>query len=171
VRTRYCAGSSPALGCAPKGAILQHILFITFLAAAAAVFALLEIQIEGTQGWAAGLPTWRRDNRWTRLLLGGRPLTGYHLHAQLFVLIAAHLPFGLGLAAWSMHGEARALAFVVLFWILEDFLWFVLNPAWGVRRFAREPAAWHARAWWWFMPREYWIFLPVGVALYLWSLG
>ena len=148
---------------------MSHIVFVLFLSAAATAFALLEIQIEGAAGWAAGLPTWRRDNRWTRALLGGRPLTGYHLYCHVFVLTAVHLPFGLGLATWTPRGEARAVAFLILFWILEDFLWFVLNPRYGVRGFRKERAAWHASAWWWIMPREYWIFLPVSVALYLWS--
>jgi hypothetical protein len=151
------------------GRDVSHIVFVLFLSAAATAFALLEIQIEGAAGWAAGLPTWRRDNRWTRVLLGGRPLTGYHLYCPIFVLIAVHLPFGLGLATWTLHGEARAVAFLILFWILEDFLWFVLNPRYRVRGFRKERAAWHASAWWWIMPREYWIFLPVSVALYLWS--
>jgi hypothetical protein len=146
-----------------------HFAFVAFLAAAAAVFALLEIQIEGSSGWASALPTWRMQNRWTRLVMGSRALTGYHLYVHLFVLLLLHLPFALGLAAPTLAAEARILAFLVLFWILEDFLWFVFNPEFGVRRFTREHAWWHAPAWWWIMPREYWVFTPVGVALYLWS--
>ena len=145
---------------------MQHVLFFGTLAIAAAAFALLEIQIEGDAGWASSLPTWRRESRWTRLLMGGRPLTGYHLWAHVFMLTAAHFPFGLALAPWSWAAEARVLAFLILFWILEDFLWFVFNPAYGLRGFTRRRAGWHAHAWWGFMPREYWIFLPVGVALY-----
>jgi hypothetical protein len=153
----------------PRRIAVQHIVFALFLVAAAAAFALLEIQIEAGTGWAAGLPTWRKENRWTRLLLGGRPLTGYHLYCHLFVLVMLHLPFGLGLAVWSAPGEARVVAFLILFWVLEDFLWFLLNPQFGLRGFRRERVAWHAHAWWWIMPREYWIFLPLALALYVWS--
>jgi hypothetical protein len=149
---------------------LEHVVFALFLLAAAASFALLEIQIEGGAGWAANLPTWRLDTRLTRLLMGGRPLTGYHLWCHAFVVVVAHLPFGLGFVDWSFRGEARVAAFVILFWIIEDFLWFVLNPGYGIRSFRRDRVAWHASAWWWIMPREYWIFLPVGIALYVWSL-
>jgi hypothetical protein len=141
-----------------------------FLLAAAALFAQLEIQIEGGAGWAANLPTWRRDSRWTRLVLGGRPLTGYHVYCHLFVLVLLHLPFGAGLADWSVHGEVRIIAFLILFWILEDFLWFVLNPRYGIRGFTRRRAPWHASAWWWIMPREYWVFMPLGFLLYVWSV-
>jgi hypothetical protein len=148
---------------------VHHLLFTLFLAGGATAFALLEIQIEGDAGWAANLPTWRVENRWTRLLLGGRPLTGYHAWAQLFVLIAVHLPFGLALTPWTARAEARVVAFLILFWILEDFLWFVLNPSYRLRGFRKSGVHWHAGAWWWFMPREYWLFLPPGIALYVWS--
>lgn len=148
---------------------MQHIAFMMFLLAAAASFAQLEIQIEGGAGWAAKLPTWRYESRWTRRLLGDRPLTGYHVYCHLFVLVLLHLPFGLQLADWSPRAEARIAAFLILFWILEDFLWFVLNPRYGVRGFTRQRVTWHQAAWWWIMPREYWIFLPAGLALYIWS--
>ncbi len=146
-----------------------HLVFAGTLVAAAAFFALVEIQVEGSAGWAAALPTWRLENRWTRLLLGSRALTGYHLYVHLFVLVAVHLPYGLGLAAPSWAAEARIVAFLVLFWVLEDFLWFVLNPAYGLRRFTPEHAAWHAPSWWWIMPREYWVLTPAALALYAWS--
>lgn len=146
---------------------MQDLLFLLTVAAAAAAFAALEVQIEGDAGWAASLPTWRYEGlSW---LLGGRPLTGYHLYCHAFVLIAAHLPYGFGFVAPSLRAEARILAFVILFWIVEDFLWFVINPAYGVRGFTKARATWHAHAWWWFMPREYWIFLPAGIGLYVFS--
>lgn len=148
-----------------------HLAFAGTVLAAALTFALLEIQIEGSRGWAAGLPTWRVENRWTRIFFGRRALTGYHLYVHLFLGVLVHLPFALGFAAFSWRGEARIAAFLVLFWILEDFLWFVLNPAFGVGRFTPEHAWWHAPSWWWIMPREYWIFAPMAVALYAWSWG
>jgi hypothetical protein len=152
--------------------LLVHLLFALSVIAAAAVFALLEIQIEGGDGWAATLPTWRIENRWTRVVMGDRALTGYHLFVHLFILIALHLPFTLSLAPFTLGGELRILAFLALFWILEDFLWFVFNPRFGLAGFNPERAWWHAPSWWWIAPREYWIFLPIGIALYLlsWAL-
>src|SRR4051812_4427103 len=105
---------------------------------------MVEIQIEGGQGWAAHLPTWRIENRWTRLFFRSRPLTGYHFYAHLFVLSMVHAPFGLGLAPFTWRGEARVLAFLILFWIAEDFLWFVLNPSFGLRKFRKQHIWWHA---------------------------
>ena len=65
--------------------------------------------------------------------------------------------------------ELRILAFAVLFWVAEDYLWFVLNPAYGWRSFNRVRAWWHAASWWWVMPRDYWLLTPAGIALYLLS--
>lgn len=144
----------------------EHLLFLAALLAASAVFALLEIQIEGEQGWAAGLPAWRIENRWTRAVLGGRAITGYHVYFHLLVLILAHLPFALALTPFRWSAELRILSFVVLFWLLEDFLWFVFQPRWRLRGFRADRIPWHAANWWWIMPRDYWIFGPVGVLLY-----
>ena len=148
---------------------LQHLLFGTFLLSAALLFALLEIQIEGPDGWAVHLPTWRVENRWTRLIFGARALTGYHVYFHLFLLVVLHTPYALGIASPSIAVELRILSFVLLFWVLEDFLWFVLNPAYGLLAFRRDRIWWHAPDWWWIMPRDYWIFLPLGIAFYVLS--
>jgi len=146
---------------------MEAISFFVFLVLTSGLFALAEVQIEGTNGgWAANLPTWRVKNRWTRLIYGEKPLTGYHFYLLLFMLVVVHLPFGMGFTPFTWQGEARALSFFTLFWVLEDFLWFAFNPAYGVKRFKPEHIWWHAPGWFWIMPRDYWIFTPVGLALY-----
>jgi hypothetical protein len=147
--------------------LAQIILFMAGVVSASVAFALVEIEIEGKNGWAAGLPTWRYQNRWTRRVLGARPITGYHLYFHLFVLVLAHLSYLLALVPPTLTTELRIIAFVLLFWVLEDFLWFVFNPAFGVRRFRRETIWWHADSWWGFMPRDYWIFTPLAIASFI----
>ena len=146
---------------------MEYLLFALFVIAAAFTFARVEIEIEGPHGWAENLPTWRISNRWTKLLYGSRPLTGYHLWMQLFVVLMAQLPFAL--SAWHLTWgrELQVVGFIMLFFIIEDFLWFVLNPAYGLRRFRRENIWWHAPTWWWIMPRCYWIFTAIGLAAFL----
>ncbi len=150
----------------PMVNLLPHVLFLAGLGILTVLFALAEVQIEGPHGWAAKLPTWRLDNRWTRLFYSSRPLTGYHLYLQLFILLVIHLPFALGLVRPAWPVEARLLAFFIFFWILEDFLWFIFNPAFGLKRFRPQHIWWHAPTWWWIMPRDYWIFFPIGLLLY-----
>lgn len=145
---------------------MQHVWYFSGLVLAAACFALIEIQVEGSSGWAANLPTWKLKSAWWHRLFPGRPLTGYHLYVVLFSIIMAHLPFAFGLP-WTRTGEMRSVAFVLFFWVLEDFFWFVFNPHFGVRRFRSRHIPWHAPAWWWIAPRDYWLAIALALVLYL----
>ncbi|MES2830600.1 MAG: hypothetical protein V4695_01240 [Pseudomonadota bacterium] len=136
----------------------------------ATIFANVEIQIEGGAGWATSLPTWRIEQH---LLLdifwGGRAMTGYHAWVFTFVFLFFHFPM-VANGRLSLRAESLALGCIMLFWIIEDFLWFVLNPAYGLARFNPEDVAWHKR-WLWMAPVEYWLFLPIAAALlwFAWS--
>lgn len=145
---------------------MDHLFFILGVLTTATVFALLEVQIEGSNGWAAALPTWRIDNRFTQWLCGHRPLTGYHFYTHLLVFMLLHSPFWMSMTVWSWAAEARVIAFLTLFYIIEDFLWFMFNPAYGIKRFAKQHIWWHAPSWWWIMPRDYWMGLLLGGTLY-----
>jgi hypothetical protein len=150
---------------------MDHAVFMVALILASSLLALFEIQVEGGDGWAAKLPTWRMDNWLSRALMAGKPLTGYHTYLITFVFVLLHAPFWLGLCAWSTRGESRVISFILFLWFVEDFLWFAFNPKWGLRRFKRELIWWHAPTWWWFMPRDYWVYTFVGSALYAYSWG
>ncbi len=145
---------------------MQDTLYFFGLIAAAACFALIEIQVEGPAGWARNLPTWRIETRWLSRMFPGRPLTGYHLWALMFMVVVAHLGFAFGLP-WTWRGELRAIAFLLLFWVVEDFLWFALNPHYGLRRFRPRYIEWHRGSWWWIAPRDYWVALALGATLYI----
>nr|WP_314545508.1 hypothetical protein [uncultured Massilia sp.] len=136
--------------------------------AAAYLFARVEVEIEGEAGWAANLPTWRiEEHILLDIFWGGRALTGYHLWMFSFIGVFFHFPlFFMG--AWSPQLEARVMASVMVFWIVEDFLWFVINPAFGWRRFRREHVSWHKR-WAFGAPIDYWIFGAVSVLLFYYS--
>lgn len=149
--------------------MLQHFAFIGSLLAAAWAMARLEVQIEGAQGWARSLPTWRVDNLFTRIFLGHRPLTGYHLYFHILIALLVHTPVGLGFIPFSLQAELRIFSFLILFWLIEDWLWFVVNPAFGPSAFRADRIHWHRRSWWWIMPREYWFAAPLGVLLYVLS--
>jgi len=152
-------------------ATMQLVLFITAVIVCAAFLALLEIQIEGADGWAGNLPTWKISNRLTKLFLGSVPFTGYHLYLSLFTLCFLHLPYLVGITLFSVSSELRLFSFYLFFWVAEDFLWFAFNPAFGLRKFRKENIWWHAGSWWIFMPKLYWILLPVGAILYFFSVG
>jgi hypothetical protein len=129
-------------------------------------FAKVEIAIEGKNGWATSLPTWRLpETHWaSRLFFGGRPATGYHVWLQLFIFSVFHLSYLV--VPPTLAAELRILSFYVLFWVVEDFLWFVLNPDFGLARFKKSHIPWHPH-WWLFAPSEYFIFGVIGIVLYV----
>lgn len=129
------------------------------------LFALTEIQIEGGAGWATNLPTWRIEHHWLLdVFWGGRPMTGYHAGIFSFMALAFHLPAAL-FGTWSWRLEARALGSLVLFWAIEDALWFVFNPAFGIARFTPAQVPWHPR-WWFGLPVDYWMAVALATVLY-----
>jgi hypothetical protein len=89
------------------------------------------------------------------------------LHAWVFPFIAMFFHFPLFFNGhFSWRAGFRVLACIMLFWIVEDFLWFVLNPAYGLARFEAAAIPWHTR-WLWFAPVDYWVYSVVLIAL-LW---
>ena len=134
----------------------------------AVLFAQAEIQIEGARGWAASLPTWRVQNApLLRAFFGGREITGYHVFVFSFMAAVFHLPLFLTLR-WSWRLEARVLGSLSLFWLAEDFLWFVLNPAYGLARLNPAQVPWHPH-WMLGVPVDYLVIPVVGVVLLGWS--
>lgn len=146
------------------------LLTLVYVALLALVFAQVEVQIEGAAGWAANLPTWRIADHWLLdSVWGGRPLTGYHAWVFAFMALVFHLPAVLH-QRWSWGLELRILGALALFWIAEDWLWFVTNPAYGLERFAPEFVPWH-RHWIGPAPADYWTFGAAGLALLVASLA
>ena len=125
----------------------------------------VEIQIEGAAGWAANLPTWRvASNWWLEMFWGGREMTGYHAWMFPCVALFFHFPL-LFFGQWSWRLEARVVGCILLFWIAEDYLWFVSNPAFGIARFEPGNIPWHVH-WWGPAPTDYWVFLSISAALF-----
>jgi len=143
-------------------------LLLVWVALLSFFFAQVEIQIEGEAGWAAGLPTWRIESHWLLdLFWSGRAMTGYHAWVFPFIALVFHLPIFLR-GRWSWRVEARIVAMIMLFWVIEDALWFVLNPAFGWSKFSAGNIPWHIH-WWMGLPVDYWISTAIGIALLAWS--
>jgi hypothetical protein len=144
---------------------MQLMLTVGFVVILAFFFAHAEIQIEGDAGWAANLPTWRIEKHWLLdIFWGGRAMTGYHAWVFSFIALFFHFPLFF-MAQWSWLLEARAIASLMLFWIAEDFLWFILNPAFGWKRFDQEQVRWH-KHWACGAPVDYWLFAAISTALF-----
>lgn len=128
--------------------------------------ALLEVHIEGPHGWAVKLPTWRIDRPWIRKLTNGKPITGYHVYVNLVILGFLHYP--LILSKWTFVGELQILSQYLLVAVWWDFLWFVTNPHFGVRRFKSANIWWH-KQWILGVPMDYPMGMISSAALWLFA--
>jgi hypothetical protein len=138
-----------------------YLIFMVFMAF---ILAMWEIQIEGKAGWAANLPSWRIEKGWPVKLMGGRPVTGYHVFMLIFMLSIIHLP--LFFTPWHWRLELLLLGFYLGMVFIEDFLWFVLNPHYGIRKFRKGQIWWH-KTWWGPVPSLYYFLLVLtGVLIY-----
>jgi hypothetical protein len=142
--------------------LLAYVLFLAFF------FAKVEIHIEGPHGWAQALPTWRVEKHpLLDIFWGSRPLTGYHAWVFAFMALVFHLTIFVT-GEFGLKQETRILGCLMIFWIAEDFLWFVMNPAYGIRKFRRELVWWHKK-WFLGMPADYVTFTLAGAVLFFWS--
>jgi hypothetical protein len=135
---------------------------LVFMAFLGFLFANWEIQIEGKDGWAAKLPAWRIKKGWLIRLIGGRPITGYHVLMISFTIAIVHLP--LFFVTWSWRLECLLIGFYMGMMLIEDFLWFALNPHYGIKNFRKGKIWWH-KEWWGPVPALYWILLVITVLL------
>lgn len=146
-------------------------MFITllfFVLILSVVVAEMEIQIEGKNGWANKLPTWRVNNKVTLFILGPyHPLTGYHFFLSLLVMLFFHFPFFIGLP-WTLSFELKILASFFFFWMVEDFLWFIFNRNFGLSKFKKGEIPWHTR-WLFGIPYSYYKFFLLSALLYFGS--
>lgn len=133
----------------------------------ALIMSAIEVESEGEYGWAYKTPTWYRKTGFAAhmygLVMAGKPLTGYHTFMFALPLFIFHAQFVMGIQ-WTLINELLALAAYFLVCPFWDFLWFVLNPYYGIRRFQKKNIWWHAESMWiWRVPMDY--FIGVGISI------
>ena len=138
--------------------------FIIFMLFMSLILAWWEIQIEGQYGWAANSPGWKIDKGWLMRLTGRLPITGYHVFMTTFLIAIVHFP--LFFTVWSWRLEVLLLGFYIGMILVEDFLWFILNPYYGIKKFRKGQIWWH-KVWWGPIPALYWFLLLLTVA-FIW---
>jgi len=145
-------------------------IYLLFLTLISSEFALLEIQIEGKHGWAQKLPTKLYNGSWWKKLFAGKAPTGYHLILMLlFLPTIFHLPFFF--TTWDLFKECIVLGSFFFFIVVEDFMWFVFNPEFGLKKFnSRNKDIWWHNKWFGLLPDYYLeglllsaIFLSIGL--------
>lgn len=123
--------------------------------------AFQETQIEGKNGWARHLPTFRIDVFLTKLLIG-KEITGYHIFLLAMYLTIFHGIFLF--QSWNWKLEASIFGYFSLYFVMEDFLFFIVNPHYTLKNFCKGKIEWHQR-WFWGLPISYWWAIIIGIAL------
>jgi len=120
-----------------------------------------ETEIEGNAGWARHLPTFRINVFITKLLIG-KEITGYHIFMLLMFLVIFHLP--LLFIPLTLKNECMIVGLMNIYWVIEDFLFFIVNPHFTLKNFCKEKICWHKR-WILGLPVSYWVAIIIGVIL------
>lgn len=118
--------------------------YTIFTAVYAVLYGLLEIEIEGPDGW-----TWYTA---TSPLIG--TFTGYHFLMACIVLLTL-------LPVWQSSGFVRYVFHVMAWFAIEDTTWFVVNPNYGL---------WNMDKVWWFdsiVVVPSWFVLVIMIILYM----
>jgi len=120
----------------------------TFISAT--IFSLMEIEIEGKNGWCKNLPT-------TKNFISS--FTLYHVFMNIFIM----------LMNYKLYSNLYDAVFYTNAWFLiEDFMWFVLNPYFTIKKYKKEFIPWHKR-WLFKLPIENYICGYIMCAMYKYS--
>ena len=138
---------------------MKLIIYLLYLILGAFILALLEIQIEGKWGWAKKLPTFKLKRK-----VGPKPITGYHIYFLSFTFLLIHFPYFF--TGWNLKNELLIIGSWIFIWSLEDFLWFVINPHFSLKKFNKENnKLWWHQSWFLGLPSFYWLVFPVSTIL------
>ena len=126
--------------------------------------AFWEAYIEGKNGWASKSVGWRMKKN----LIFIKGITAYHFWAWM-IMIPMFL--ALPLIIYGFDLKLFGVLATGYFWgaILEDFLWFVVNPAFHFKNFNSKHVKWHR----WVklgiieIPSGYFIYFFIGLIIWL----
>jgi hypothetical protein len=141
------------------------IKYFVFCFISATLLSVFEIQTEGKHGWAEKLPTWKISFKFLDSMPGFRgPVTGYHIYLFTMVLFLVHIPFLF--MRWDIRTEVIILSAYTLIVALEDFLWFVFNPYYGLKKFNKKHIPWH-EDWFGPIPLQYVYVIVLWITLFV----
>ena len=119
--------------------MINDILITVYIQLIFISIAFWESYVEGYNAWASGKLGWKvRIN-----FLKKEPITAYHLFLY-GVTIPLFMLLPLIIFGFNMRLFWLLVANYFLGIVIEDFLWFVVNPVWGgLKNFNSSKAHWH----------------------------
>ncbi len=110
-------------------------IFAFFIVFSSFIFACIEIELEGRDGWAIDLPTPNIGKHFQYLTL-------YHVFMFIFIFSMFNLAFVFNPKFFTWRNELFVLSLMCMWFLFEDVFWFVLNPYYGFKHIG--DAWWHA---------------------------
>jgi len=134
IKDFFTKDAVPAV-CTDEWCVMFTILTIIF----ALIFACIEIELEGPCGWADKLPTPATGSN-------AKSLTIYHYLIFILMFFVFSSIFFIKPRSFNIGNLAFVFAYVLMFFTMEDFYWFVLNPFYkmdGTNIKTGKKAWWH----------------------------
>jgi hypothetical protein len=155
------------------------VLWAAFFFMLALLFSAGFASVEGSIPYAGNLPdVWRPDPNlwWVKILYWfpnlGRPVNGLD---TFFLLLAGGFGIFLVPVYMKTHGHPyglkdwfEMLTVFIVFSVIEDWVWYLINPFFGIQRFWPEYIPnWMHPLWFMGLPSQYWygLFASIPVAL------
>ena len=112
-----------------------------FILITSTLYSLIEIEIEGPEGWCKKIPTPYIID------IGTKKMTLYHLYMLLFIIVIVSFQTNLSITIESL---LYTISNVILFIVLEDTMWFIFNPYYTIKNYKKEKIWWHSNQPWFF---------------------
>lgn len=107
----------------------------------ALLFSLLEIEIEGENGWCKKIPTFTIKKGIFK------NFTFYHIIMNVIVILT-NIFFEFLHNGFNINSLLYSIFYVTLWFLTEDFLWFVLNPFYTLKKYNKDSIIWHSNQLW-----------------------
>jgi len=115
---------------------MNTLLIFSWIVLAFIVMAFLEKTIEGPNSWGRKTYGWRYIvSKKLRLTL-----TEYHLFFWIFLILLFSLPL---IINYSNKLLGILISAFCIGFIIEDFLYFIVNPYFGIKKFNKKQANWY----------------------------
>lgn len=109
---------------------LSHSSYIILYAT---LWSAMEVEIEGPDGgWAKNLPTTQFFNT---------HFTWYHVVMNLIVILTLYRSF-------YRNALVTKIFYTTSWFFIEDYLWFMINPGFGYKKYTKKDIWWHGKQTW-----------------------
>ena len=129
------------------------------------IYSLIEIEIEGPNGWCEKLPTCNF------VKLGSKNMILYHIYMLIYLTITYISMYTFTYNSISIENVCNVVSNISLFLMVEDVLWFSLNPYYTIGKYTKEDITWHSNQPWIFsVPLDNYIILTLHILLSLYDI-